>query len=118
MWIKTERERNLNNIDESYTKTNADGTKERLRFVQYPNTPAGMVNCFHTKIQKTDVTFGEFFGKDSIGSEEFLWETTYNTSKEISIADIEYYFGFDISSRSKVNKIIKTLKDILNGTRI
>jgi len=118
MWVKTERERDVFNIDESYVKTNEDGTKERMRFVQYPKTPKGMVNCFHTKIRKTNVTFGEFFGKDYAGSEEYLWETMFNTSKEISLEDVEYYFGFDISSNSKVNKITKTIKDIFNGFKI
>lgn len=115
MWTKLKRERYFN-IDESYEKTNDDGTKERMRFVQRSKTPKGMVKCFHDKIIKTDKRLSDLFGKGF--EEEYIWECVFNNSKEISIEDVEYYFGFKLTEGSKINKIVKTIKDIFNGKRI
>ncbi len=116
MWTKTERKRLLN-IDESYIKINDDGTKERLRFVQYQHTPKGMVMCFHDKIRKTNRSLSEIFGKE-FGQDECIWECIFNNSKEISTEDVEYYFGFNLTEGSKIGKVVKTVKDIFNGFKI
>lgn len=108
MWIKQKNEVNRNlKIDETFLRINSDGTKDRLRFVQYPDQSDLLVH--EIKVRDTG-RFVEFIGKNE-------WECMYAGSKIMTISEAREEYPFFKSALS-FKKIFNTLKAIINESRI
>lgn len=107
MWerIATERLISPFEIDKSFSKTNEDGTVEKIRFVKYPDTPNGTVEKFHSKMKESKLTFGEIFGTDET---EHTWDFVFSTVDRVTTKEFTI-FG---NHSHRVELVLKTLIDI------
>lgn len=109
-WTKTRKTESGYDFDYFYTKTNEDETKEKLRFVIYPDTEKGKVHVYYNKIRKikdqpSGLREGEEAWVNVAGSSGWVWKN-----------EVEEMYGVKLP-QSRLDKIVKIVKDIFNDTR-
>jgi len=105
-WIKIGKAESNYEFDFLYRKINKDGTRERLRLVIYPDMIKGTVRALYNKIRPSNEVDGFIEVASSDG-----W---------LHIADIHDHFRISNADfrDSRINKIVKIIKDILNDSSI